>query len=52
MVSCQLSVVSCQYYDPTLELDDVLVLEDGVAQQVRSPTGKEFDNEGRLQSKH
>src|SRR5690242_14521885 len=24
------------HYDPTLELDDVLVLEDGVAQQVRS----------------
>src|SRR5687768_5795009 len=23
-------------YDPTLELDDVLVLEDGVAQQIRS----------------
>ena len=24
------------HYDPTLELDDVLVLEDGVAQQIRS----------------
>ena len=24
------------HYDPTLELDDVLVLEDGVAQQLRS----------------
>ncbi|HET7112279.1 MAG TPA: hypothetical protein VFI57_01490, partial [Pyrinomonadaceae bacterium] len=24
------------HYDPTLELDDILVLEDGVAQQVRS----------------
>src|SRR5215212_48371 len=26
------------HYDPTLELDDVLVLEDGVAQQIRSVT--------------
>jgi hypothetical protein len=24
------------HYDPTLELDDILVLEDGVAQQLRS----------------
>ncbi|HEU4434824.1 MAG TPA: VWA domain-containing protein, partial [Pyrinomonadaceae bacterium] len=26
------------HYDPTLELDDILVLEDGVAQQLRSVT--------------
>jgi VWFA-related protein len=32
------AVDSYGHYDPTLELDDILVLEDGVAQQLRSVT--------------
>jgi hypothetical protein len=52
------------HYDPTLELDDILVLEDGVAQQLRSvrhvpanvlfllDTGGESSGLGRHVEKH